>query len=233
MRNLSSLERPKVWQFGSVDKDVPVNHHASVGTSGIIDSRAILAVGLTDRGKTVTFHFSHCPVICSTLTGSTTFDTSAWDSVASQTTGARRQIVLSAVLYGCFTTLVLAALMALLKQRHTHRLTNVALGSTLVLLYASTTTAIIITILEVQANILVAIIDSVVASADFMSITDSFNFGPSNYGSCANTAALTVNILLGDSIVCWRASLLWPGNRVVRGVSIILLLTTFGEDAII
>ncbi|TBU21547.1 hypothetical protein BD311DRAFT_609155, partial [Dichomitus squalens] len=31
-------------------------------------------------------------------------------------------------------------------------------------------------------------------------------------------------------IVCWRASLLWPGNRVVRGVSIILLLTTFAMD---
>ncbi|TBU52381.1 hypothetical protein BD310DRAFT_774040, partial [Dichomitus squalens] len=32
-------------------------------------------------------------------------------------------------------------------------------------------------------------------------------------------------------IVCWRASLLWPGNRVVRGISIILLLATFGELA--
>ncbi|EJF59396.1 hypothetical protein DICSQDRAFT_19161, partial [Dichomitus squalens LYAD-421 SS1] len=30
-------------------------------------------------------------------------------------------------------------------------------------------------------------------------------------------------------VVCWRASLLWPGNRVVRVISIMLLMTTFGE----
>ncbi|TBU21554.1 hypothetical protein BD311DRAFT_734259 [Dichomitus squalens] len=62
--------------------------------------------------------------------------------------------------------------------------------------------------------------------------SQSLIFGPESYGSCANTAALTVNILLGDSIVCWRASLLWPGNRVVRGVSITLLLATFALGAV-
>ena len=36
-------------------------------------------------------------------------------------------------------------------------------------------------------------------------------------------------ILLGDAIVCWRASLLWPGNLAIRAGAIILLLTTFGE----
>lgn len=35
-------------------------------------------------------------------------------------------------------------------------------------------------------------------------------------------------ILLGDAIVCWRACVLWQGNRIVMGVCIVLLFTTFG-----
>ncbi|TBU51712.1 hypothetical protein BD310DRAFT_1003719 [Dichomitus squalens] len=139
-----------------------------------------------------------------------TFDMSGWDSVA-----------------GFFTYLVLAALMALQ-------------NSTLVLLYASTTSAVIINILEIQASILDNILESVGTIWDRAtpeyeipaSILDPLSSGPSDYGSCANTAALTVNILLGDSVVCWRAWLLWPGNRVVRLVSILLLLTTFALGAV-
>ncbi|TBU36027.1 hypothetical protein BD309DRAFT_985238 [Dichomitus squalens] len=150
----------------------------------------------------------------STLTLTTS---DGWGLVSAAITKPIGRIVLSAVLYGCFTTLVLVAFMALLKQQHTHRFTTVVLGSTLVLLYASTTLAVIITILEIQAVIFNALMFSVSAiwfpkfSPEFPpSIRDSESLksGPENYGSCANTAALTVNILLGDSIVCWRASLL-------------------------
>ncbi|TBU37043.1 hypothetical protein BD309DRAFT_905780, partial [Dichomitus squalens] len=45
-----------------------------------------------------------------------TFPTSGWDFTAAQTTRAIKQLVLSAVLYGFFTNLVLVALMALLKN---------------------------------------------------------------------------------------------------------------------
>ncbi|TBU27597.1 hypothetical protein BD311DRAFT_797652 [Dichomitus squalens] len=144
------------------------------------------------------------------------------------TSGIYTRTILSVALTDrCFTTLVLVAFMALLKQWHTHRFTTVVLGSTLVPLYASTTTAFIITILEMQVDILMYIFSTGNLAP---SIISSLLSGPSNYGSCANTAALT--ILLGDSIVCWRASLLWPGNRVVRGVSIVLLLTAFALGAV-
>ena len=35
-------------------------------------------------------------------------------------------------------------------------------------------------------------------------------------------------ILVGDAIVCWRACVLWKGNRTVMGACAMLLLTTFG-----
>lgn len=37
-----------------------------------------------------------------------------------------------------------------------------------------------------------------------------------------------LKILLGDAIVCWRACVVWRGNRSVMGACIMLLLTTFG-----
>lgn len=39
---------------------------------------------------------------------------------------------------------------------------------------------------------------------------------------------LYFKILLGDAIVCWRACVLWQGNRIVMTACIMLLLTTFG-----
>ena len=65
-------------------------------------------------------------------------------------------------------------------------------------------------------------------------------------GMCYMTGTLTVNvradistlytisdivilkILLGDGIVCWRAAVLWQGNRVVKAVFATLLAATFG-----
>ncbi|KAI0754092.1 hypothetical protein C8Q80DRAFT_345519 [Daedaleopsis nitida] len=44
---------------------------------------------------------------------------------------------------------------------------------------------------------------------------------------CAATAALTVNVVLGDAIVWWRAWVIWQGNRIVRALCIILLICTF------
>ncbi|KAI0707437.1 hypothetical protein C8T65DRAFT_740370 [Cerioporus squamosus] len=53
------------------------------------------------------------------------------------------------------------------------------------------------------------------------------NFKPYYIHDCLGTAALTVNVLIGDSIVWWRAWVLWPNSRVVRlGCIIMILLTT-------
>lgn len=38
----------------------------------------------------------------------------------------------------------------------------------------------------------------------------------------------SLKILLGDAIVCWRAYVIWQGNRLVMVVSVMLLLATFG-----
>ncbi|KAM5536302.1 hypothetical protein V8D89_010038, partial [Ganoderma adspersum] len=46
--------------------------------------------------------------------------------------------------------------------------------------------------------------------------------------NCAQTVTLTINVILGDAIVCWRAYAVWQGNRIVLCASVALLLTTFG-----
>ncbi|KAI0744840.1 hypothetical protein C8Q76DRAFT_701398 [Earliella scabrosa] len=43
---------------------------------------------------------------------------------------------------------------------------------------------------------------------------------------CVGTAALTVNIILGDAIVWWRAWVVWKGDRAVRVVCAVCLLAT-------
>ncbi|KAI0690136.1 hypothetical protein C8T65DRAFT_730903 [Cerioporus squamosus] len=52
--------------------------------------------------------------------------------------------------------------------------------------------------------------------------------GPTAYGlqACTGTAALTINVTIGDSIVWWRALVLWPDNRVVRWLCVMMILLT-------
>ncbi|KAI0744460.1 hypothetical protein C8Q76DRAFT_780169 [Earliella scabrosa] len=49
--------------------------------------------------------------------------------------------------------------------------------------------------------------------------------------SCLQTATLTVNILIGDAVVWWRMSLLWPGRSkvVTLALGAALLLATLGH----
>ncbi|KAM5536737.1 hypothetical protein V8D89_009576 [Ganoderma adspersum] len=44
---------------------------------------------------------------------------------------------------------------------------------------------------------------------------------------CVGTATLTINIILSDLVVWWRAWVLWPESRVVRISGCVLLLATF------
>ncbi|KAI1792561.1 hypothetical protein LXA43DRAFT_326477 [Ganoderma leucocontextum] len=45
--------------------------------------------------------------------------------------------------------------------------------------------------------------------------------------SCIMSAAFTVNICIGDSIVWWRARVLYPDNRVIRRICCFLFSSTF------
>ncbi|TBU27585.1 hypothetical protein BD311DRAFT_843096 [Dichomitus squalens] len=162
------------------------------------------AGAVAEEGKTVTIHFGRPGLrdhtrLFSCQARRSPLDPSGLDFLPAQIAGPITQTALSSGLYGCFTTLALAAFTALLN-----------------------------TILEARGSILTAIIHSRVLCDHAVILY----YGPSHYGSCANTAALTVNILLGDSIVCWPVLLLWPGNLFIRGVSIILLLATLALGAV-
>ncbi|EJF55977.1 hypothetical protein DICSQDRAFT_130336 [Dichomitus squalens LYAD-421 SS1] len=43
---------------------------------------------------------------------------------------------------------------------------------------------------------------------------------------CAPTGILTLNVLLGDAIVWWRAWIIWPRSLIVRGTCVVLLAVT-------
>ncbi|RPD76067.1 hypothetical protein L226DRAFT_395986 [Lentinus tigrinus ALCF2SS1-7] len=43
---------------------------------------------------------------------------------------------------------------------------------------------------------------------------------------CTGTVALTVNVVIGDSIVWWRAWVLWADSRIVRCVCVVMILLT-------
>ncbi|RDX42096.1 hypothetical protein OH76DRAFT_1475496 [Lentinus brumalis] len=52
--------------------------------------------------------------------------------------------------------------------------------------------------------------------------------------SCIQTAALTINVLVGDAIVWWRASMIWMGRSrtVILCVYVILLSATFALSVV-
>ncbi|RDX41691.1 hypothetical protein OH76DRAFT_1489269 [Lentinus brumalis] len=47
-----------------------------------------------------------------------------------------------------------------------------------------------------------------------------------NIEVCTGTVALIINVVIGDSIVWWRAWVLWPDSRVVRWVCVIMIFLT-------
>lgn len=113
------------------------------------------------------------------------------------------------------------------------------LSLTLLALFASTTVYIVFNFLWARVY-----------------IADLLGFGLSHYGTnivsvaqtcnCVKTATLTINVLvmlpyfrrvlliclwqiiLGDAIVCWRAYVVWKGNKFIMSTSVVFLLATFG-----
>ncbi|KAI1786143.1 hypothetical protein LXA43DRAFT_1034827 [Ganoderma leucocontextum] len=139
-------------------------------------------------------------------------------------------------LYGVLTILSMLSIWALTRRGSTRkqRPTTIVLCLTILALFTSTTVYVVTCILSCQFVFLKAFISSGYALWSYNGIDIKFPDGPSklvkDYSrihSCASTAAITINITLGDAIVCWRASVVWYQNRIVKAVFSVLLLATF------
>ena len=136
------------------------------------------------------------------------------------------------------------------RQRYTHSFVTAILSLILLLLFVSTTTFLVANLLIMLSNLYITVTESLPlcdGSAPDPLFLHSQNIFLGK-GMCYMTGTLTVNvradiltlftisdtvilkILFGDGIVCWRASVLWPGNRVVKAVLTTLLLSTFGAS---
>ena len=135
------------------------------------------------------------------------------------------------------------------------RVPAIVLALTILALFTSTTIYLVYTILMVKSSILNDLLFSpnLLWSLPYGSLelpkTPFKDYTLDQ--QCAGTLALTINvgvlssspcarlsvahlprlqILLGDAIVCWRACVLWHRSRLVKGVCIAFLLTTFGKQ---
>ncbi|KAM5536749.1 hypothetical protein V8D89_009588 [Ganoderma adspersum] len=161
------------------------------------------------------------------------FNRRLWDD---QAHGLQESLVIASVpaaLYGLFTILCAASIYALTQRRSGGRIRipAIVLALTLLILFISTTVYLVYTILSVQSGIMNTFLYSAnvlwpIPYGDVEIPTGLFK----DYNmaqQCAGTATLTINILLGDAIVCWRACVLWHRSRLVKGICIAFLLTTF------
>ncbi|TBU40622.1 hypothetical protein BD309DRAFT_899608 [Dichomitus squalens] len=141
---------------------------------------------------------------------------------------------LPAALYGIFVILTVASVYALMQRSGRLQRSSIALSLTLFVLFVSTTVYLVITLLASQSTILQAIFLSATAlwglpSTQFINAPNSATTKDyTGIQSCAGTATLTINILLGDSIVCWRACVLWRDNPLIKTMCIVFLIATFG-----
>ena len=113
------------------------------------------------------------------------------------------------------------------------------LSLTLLALFVSTTVYIVFNLLWAREYIAYVLdFESGDYARSIISLAQTCN--------CAKTATLTINVLvmlpcfrssllirlsqiiLGDAIVCWRAYVVWKGNKFIMGASVVFLLATFG-----
>ncbi|TBU33820.1 hypothetical protein BD309DRAFT_55444 [Dichomitus squalens] len=142
-------------------------------------------------------------------------------------------VALSSVLFGVLTSLVFVALIFLTQRGLAHTAVRILLPSTL-LLYGSTALY-----MAGLASYVVSV-NRLVTKAQRNLFSDSFSDADISAfqddilkQSWMMTAALGMNILIGDSIVWWRACVLWK-NRVVYcvGPLLIMLVFAFGVKAL-
>ncbi|TBU54604.1 hypothetical protein BD310DRAFT_969713 [Dichomitus squalens] len=185
-------------------------------------------------------HFSNSTAeICTASHGAQTYIAAFWPSVI--------LLVLSTALMGLYTALVSFALTILIRRGSVH-VQVMALLAVMLVMYASAAFHWGILLLSttgyyelVQAYVSEAL--SVCGSASALSTTPmSYPSEPGfTYGLpgvvhgltlCAPTGILTLNVLLGDAIVWWRAWIIWPRSLIVRGTCVVLLAVTTGAYTI-
>ncbi|KAM5531991.1 hypothetical protein V8D89_014325 [Ganoderma adspersum] len=140
-------------------------------------------------------------------------------------------------LYGIFVVLSAQAVHALMHNwrycgpRKT-QLATIFLSLTILALFASTTVYMVINVMNYQASspddLLLSTIDF--CHYDHSGVSGTFLWELLKDDVVLNmrggTAAVIINIILGDAIVCWRACVIWSKNGVVHVVCGLFLLAT-------
>ncbi|RPD54194.1 hypothetical protein L226DRAFT_572094 [Lentinus tigrinus ALCF2SS1-7] len=158
-------------------------------------------------------------------------------------------VALSTLFFGLFTVLAAVATYVLFSKGIKRRTPAIMLAA-IVLMWMSTLaywTGTLVAAAEVYTNLLdltwqnvghagnmlgcLSSLSAVESDAASRACYQELESGRSDYAAynvhnCIGTAALTVNVVIGDSVVWWRAWVLWPGSRVVRSVCIIMILLT-------
>ncbi|KAI0717815.1 hypothetical protein C8T65DRAFT_694020 [Cerioporus squamosus] len=143
--------------------------------------------------------------------------------------------VLSSILFGVATSLAVATAYILLGKGLTNRGPLILFLATLVL-YTSTTLFCVagyVAAFAVQAE------EVATANAAFAQNSQAL-FNPlrtANFVSkmsCIQTAALTINVFVGDAIVWWRASMIWRGRSryAILCLCVVLLSATFALSVV-
>ncbi|TBU27650.1 hypothetical protein BD311DRAFT_760143 [Dichomitus squalens] len=133
-------------------------------------------------------------------------------------------VILSSVLFGVLTMLVLASIYALICLGLRRVSVRLLLASTISLYLSSAVYWGTILEFTISTSKLLAHavngIDDASTSVPIIGLTEAAR-------ACILTATFTVNVCIGDAIVWWRARVLYPGNRKVRHVCCALLSSTF------
>ncbi|KAM5536418.1 hypothetical protein V8D89_009854 [Ganoderma adspersum] len=144
-------------------------------------------------------------------------------------------------LYGMLTILSVMSCYALLTQANRKsQPTVIILGLTIFTLFASTTTYLVASILYYESTFIRSFATGgllIWSYGDDSDIPSALNTVPmfeeyTIFQSCTSAATLTINVLLGDAIVCWRICVVWSQNRAVKAICGVFLLATLIVGAI-
>ncbi|KAM5536427.1 hypothetical protein V8D89_009863 [Ganoderma adspersum] len=170
---------------------------------------------------------------------SATFDAPLYAAYSHQMGENFTMLTILGTLYGILTVLCVISVYGLAKRVGRAQLGAIMLSLTILALFGSTTVYLVITVISYQANFLQTFLWAGY-ELWFQGADVGPGFSPSDVQSpipllkpsqdwppfCARTATFTINVILGDAIVCWRACVVWSNKRVVSSVCGLFLLAT-------
>ncbi|EKM60790.1 uncharacterized protein PHACADRAFT_203941 [Phanerochaete carnosa HHB-10118-sp] len=137
-------------------------------------------------------------------------------------------------MFGVFSLLVILSTFILLRNGF-KQMSRIFVALICVTMYAMAATHFALTVRTAFLNASISMSQLDVASQCLWELSegmycsesiDSMLTGAVQQGTCIPTSLLTVNIILSDSIVLWRAWVLWSKRRLFIVISAILVLTT-------